>query len=192
MLDRTASMQAADSRRRALAREPGRRCRRSWPDLGPDDRAALDQLLLAQRGPVRAAPPEAVSRLLKDLKPAFGGGKLWGTACHWPAKLCPSAGADILSTLYVVSDLQSAACGNLAGRSGAAQDLEVRALPVGDVITPNLAVAALQLDSRDGENRLMRSSPSIAEEEAKSVKMKLVVDDKEVFSRPVALVAPAT
>jgi hypothetical protein len=183
MLDRTASLQASDS---GVARWPRAReaVQKILADLGPDDRAAL--ISCAARSEVLAgvAPPEGVGRLLKDLQPGCGTGSL-GDGLPLAAKLVSSVGSDFLPTLHLVSDLQAQACRNLAGHP-VPPNLEVRVAPAGDVIAPNLAVATLQLDSR-GTEPPHATIASFGAEETKEVKMTLVIDEKEAFSRTVAL-----
>lgn len=183
VLDRSASMTAAESAapRWQLAKES---IRKTLAELTSDDRAAI--IAGSTRAEVLsgAAPPEVVTRLLKDLQPGFGVANL-ADALQLARKLVANAGPDVAPTVYVLSDLQSSACRTL-GALPLPQDMEIRALKIGDVLAPNLAVAELQLDGRGSEPPHLVIA-NYSDEERKSVKVNFAVDGKEVFSRPVAL-----
>lgn len=183
VLDRSASMMASEntSSRWQLAKES---VRKILAELTPDDRAAIISCSAHSEVLSAAAPPDVIARRLKDFRPTFGTGRL-GDGLQLAQKLVAQASPELVPTLYIVSDLQSSACRTLSS-SPVPQDLEIRTLKIADILTPNLAVAEVQLDSRDGERPHLIIA-NYSDEEKKSVTVKLVLDGKEVQSRPVAL-----
>ncbi len=184
VLDRTASMQATDAG--AARWERARQAiEKALAGLGPNDRAALIGVAAQAETLSGLAPAEAISRLLKDLKPSSGGGSL-EAGLRLARQVVAGAGPEVVSTLYVASDFQSSGCANL-GASPLPLETEVRPLPAaGDMLAPNLGLAALQLDNRDGERPHLVIARH-TEEEFKTVKIRITVDDKEWQTRPVAL-----
>jgi hypothetical protein len=183
VVDRTASVQAVDSGgpRWPRVREA---LRKILADLTPDDRAALVGCGTRCEVLSGAAPPEMIERLLGDLQPTAGGAGL-GEGLQLAKQVVSSAGERFLPTIYVASDLQVNACRDLSICPLPAA-LEVQAVRVGDVLTPNVAVAGLSLDSR-GPERPHAILAQFGEEEAKQVKLTLAIDDKEIFARAIGL-----
>jgi hypothetical protein len=183
VIDRSASMQAADagSPRWPRAREAAQKI---LADLTPDDRAALISCSSHAEVLSGAAPAEVVTRLLKDLQPASGLGSL-GDGLQLAKKVVYAAGSHLVPTIYVVSDLQRNTCGNLAA-CPLPPTLEVRPVPSGDVLAPNLAVAALQLDNRETD-RPHALLANYASDETKTVRLKVALDEKELFTRTIPL-----
>jgi hypothetical protein len=183
VLDRSASMRAAEnaSPRWQLARDA---VRKMLTELTPDDRAAIIGCSARSEVLSGAAPPDTIARLLKELQPAFGPGHL-GDGLQLAKKLIANASPDIAATVYIVSDLQASDCLDL-NACPVPQEMEIKTLKIGDVLTPNLGVTELQLDSRAGERPHLIIA-NYSDEEKKSVTVNLVLDGKEVQSGPVAL-----
>jgi hypothetical protein len=187
VVDRTASMQATDggASRWARAKEA---MRKTLEELGPDDRAALVSCSSHAEVLSGAAPVEVVSRLLKDLQPACGTSPL-GDGLQLAGKIVSSAGADFVPIIHVISDLQCNGCQTMSA-CPLPREVEVKAATVGDVFAPNLAIAALQLESRDSDPPHVVIA-KYSDDDTKSVNLKLVVDEKEVVVRPVAMATGA-
>src|SRR5438477_7422367 len=143
VVDRSASMQAEEGGviRWTRAREAGKKILAA---LSANDRAALISCASHSEVISGAAPPEAVSALLKALEPTFGSGKI-GEALGMAARIASSAGAEVVSTIYLISDLQMSGCKDLAEHP-LPPGLEVKIIPTADVVNPNCAITELQLN----------------------------------------------
>src|SRR5438105_2740360 len=150
VVDRSASMRGSDagSPRWPRAQEA---MQKILAELTPNDRAAFISCSTHSEVLAGAGPSEGVMRLLKDLQPGYGTANL-GEGVQLAGKIISSAGADAASTIYVISDLQMSACKNLAS-CPIPPEVEVKAIKIGDMLSPNLAISALRLDSRDAERK---------------------------------------
>ncbi len=129
-----------------------------------------------------AAPPEAITRLIKELQPGYGSGNA-GQALQLAGQIVSSAGADSVSTIYVVSDLQVSGCQNLAAFP-VPPGVEAKAVKIGDILSPNLAVTDVRLDAREAERPYVVLA-NFSDEHLREARIKLILDGKEILSRPV-------
>src|ERR1051325_10551959 len=175
--DRSASMQASDA---GVPR--WRRARESMQkivsELTPNDRAALISCATHCEILSGAAPPEAIAQRIKGLQPTSGSGSL-AEGLQLAGKIVSSAGAGSVSTIYIISDLQWSACKNLAAYA-IPPEVEIKAIKVGDILTPNMAVQDFQFDNRDGD-RPHAVIASYSDEKPNAVKLNVLVDGKEVL-----------
>src|SRR5207249_5822679 len=116
--------------------------------LTSNDRAALISCASHSEVLSGAAPPEALGRLVKELQPTFGAAKV-GEGLRLAGNIVSTAGRDILSTIYVISDLQWSGCKELSS-CAVPSEIELKIIQTGDLATPNSAVTQLQLDTREG------------------------------------------
>ena len=183
VVDRTASMQAVEGGvvRWQRAKEA---MQKALGELTADDRAALVSSASHCEVLSGVAPPEVVARILQDLQPTFGKGSL-GEALKLAQSIVAGAGREWAPVIHVVSDLQANACQDLSA-CPLPPELEVRPVKVGDVLSPNLALAGLQLQSR-GTNPPHVLIVNHASDETRAVNLKLLVDEKEVLARTVLL-----
>ncbi len=183
VVDRTASLQASDG---ASPRWPRLReaVRRILAGLGPEDRAALISCGTRCDLLCGTAPPEVATRLFEPLQPGCGAASL-GEGLGLAKQVVASAGGGYVPTVYVVSDLQASSCRNLSAFPLPAQ-LEVRPVPIGDVLAPNLAVASLAIETQ-GPEQPHTIIANFAAEDTKTVKLTLTIDEKEILARPVTL-----
>ncbi len=144
LLDRSLSMQAnaSDGPKWLRAREL---VRQMLSQLKPQDRAAL--ISCGPRAEVLSgwAPATAVAPILSELTPTCGAASL-GEGLQLARRLLSLAerDAEASATLYIVTDLQRSGCEDLAS-CPVPEGVEVKLAPVGDLVTPNLAVMDLQV-----------------------------------------------
>src|SRR5207237_10595417 len=114
------------------------------------------------------------------LEPTFGSGKI-GEALGMAARIASSAGTEVVSTIYLISDLQMSGCKDLAEHP-LPPGLEVKIIPTADVVNPNCAITELQLDGRDADKPHVVVA-NFSDEPAKPVNIKLAIDGKDVLTR---------
>jgi Aerotolerance regulator N-terminal/von Willebrand factor type A domain len=188
LLDRSLSMQASatDGPKWVRARESARHI---LAELKPGDRAAL--VSCGPRAEVLSewAPPVAVSKALSELSPTDGAANL-GEGLQLARKLLSVAHADAGATLYVITDLQRSGCQNLASYP-VPEQVTVKLIPVGDLVTPNLAVMDLQVKANQ-EAEPHAVVASFSDEDTPDAKLQFAVDGQVVSSLPLALAAGAS
>src|SRR5260221_3169138 len=181
VLDRSASMQATDGGASRWQRAKDS-IQKILAGLTPNDRAALVNCASRSEVLSGAAPPEAITRLIKELHPGYGSGNA-GQALQLAGQIVSSAGADSVSTIYVVSDLQVSGCQNLAAFP-VPPGVEAKAVKIGDILSPNLAVTDVRLDAREAERPYVVLA-NFSDEHLREARIKLILDGKEILSRPV-------
>jgi hypothetical protein len=183
VLDRSVSMQAAgtDGPRWVRAKE---RLQKVLGGLGADDRAAL--VGCAGRAEVLAgfAPAPAVARTLAELQPGWGGASL-SEGLQQAVRLVSLGDPGAISTLYLVSDLQRSSCESLAS-CPIPLGIQVKLLPVGDLLSPNLAVTRLEPDPENGARPHVVVN-SYSDEDSRDVRLEVRVDGQVAASSSINL-----
>jgi hypothetical protein len=151
--------------------------------VAPQDQAALVSCGARTEILSNLAPPDAVLRVLDKLEPGAGTADL-GEGLQIALKLLAGAAPGARATLCVVSDLQLSACKNLSARP-LPNEVTVKVINVGDILTPNLAVADLRLGGQ-GPEAPHALVMNFSDEEDKSAKLVLSVDGKEALTRALA------
>jgi hypothetical protein len=188
VLDRSVSMRTVGTAgsRWAQARELVNQIMR---DLHPDDRLALVSCSTQAEVVSGFAPPATVAKALGELTPLYGTSNL-GEGLKQAAALVRTADAKLPVTVYVVSDLQRSACQQLSAFP-IPSTAEVKTLAVGDLYTPNLALAELTVDAQT-ELKPHASVANFSDEDKANVAVELVVDDKPATSRMLSIKSGAT
>jgi hypothetical protein len=188
VLDRSASMQAVgtDGPRWSQAKE---RVRKVLTALGPDDRAAI--VGCSHRADVIAgfAPPAEIIRTMGVLQPSFDVSNL-GEGLQQAARLVALGDPAATSTIYVVSDLQRSACQDLASGS-IPLEVDVKLVPVGDRVSPNLALTQLELGDPNGARPHLVVS-SFSDEDTRDLQLEIGVDGKATWSSSISLKSGAS
>ncbi|MBM3835478.1 MAG: VWA domain-containing protein [Verrucomicrobia bacterium] len=183
VIDRSASTQAmeTDGQRWVRAKD---RIQKMLSELIADDRVAL--VGCASKAEVIAgfAPPAGHSTVLNELLPTFETSNL-GEGLRQASKLMVLGDPDIVSTIYVVSDLQRSATQSLASYP-VPNGIEVKLLNVGDLLTPNFGIADLQVGvGTEAKPHLVAAS--FSDEDNAEVALELNIDGKAALSRTVSL-----
>lgn len=188
VVDRSASMQAlgSDGPRWIRAKE---RAQKILAELKPDDRAALIGCSSHSDVISGFAPPASIAKTLADLQPTFGTSNA-GEGLRQAVKLVSLGDPSVHSTIYMVSDLQRSACQNLSSYP-LPQEIEFKLLEVGDLISPNLAINQLEVESRDGA-KPQAIVASFSDEDAADVTLDLSIDGQGAFSRSFSLKSGAS
>lgn len=188
IVDRSASMQAADT---GVSRwvQAKKRIEQALGELKLEDRAAL--IGCSSHADILSgfAPPTVINKLLGDLQPAFGSSDL-SEGLRQASRLVSMGDASAVSTICVVSDFQRGACGNLAA-SPIRQNVELKLLGVGDLLTPNLAVSRLQTEVRE-DSKPHVVLANFSDEDSPSASVDLMIDGKKAFSRSIGLKSGAS
>jgi hypothetical protein len=187
LLDRSLSMQAtaSDGPKWVRARESARQI---LSQLKLDDRAAL--VSCGSRAEVLSewAPAAAVGRLLPELQPTCGAANMCD-GLQQARRLLSLVPPESAATLYIISDLQRTGCQNLAS-CPIPQQVEIKLITVGDLVTPNLAIMDLQIDARqDAPPHAVLAN--LSDEDAPDLKLQLSVDGQVIASHALALGAGA-
>lgn len=185
VLDRSLSLQATDSGGIRWANAK-RVTRELLASLKGDDQAAL--VLCADRATVASgfAPAPVVAQLLADLTPGSGVSDL-SDGFREAARLVSTADPKAVPSIVVVSDLQRASAQNLSG-APLPSGIEVQVLPVGDLASPNLAVADLNLELR--EDALPHAVITHhGDEDADALETELLLDGKSALVKALPLKA---
>jgi hypothetical protein len=183
VLDSSASMLAtgSDGQRWTLAKD---RIQKILGALTPDDRVALVECAAHANVLSGFAPPASVAQLLRDLLPAYGTSTL-SEGLQQAVRLLSDSGRNSLASIYVVSDLQKSACRTISS-CPIPQELEVKVLPVGELVSPNLAV--LQLEPQAGDGAPPRAVVgSFSDEDTASVRLDLAIDERVVSSQALSI-----
>ncbi|PYJ97900.1 MAG: hypothetical protein DME23_13470 [Verrucomicrobia bacterium] len=117
------------------------------------------------------APPAQLKPRLDKLQPGFGAGDL-GAGLRQAVKLLSASATGRSSVIYVISDLQPAACEKLADAK-VPQDIEIKILSVGEPDIANLAVSELSI--ADTGSATVGVS-NFSSRDAREVEMELVID----------------
>jgi len=186
VLDRSASMLATgtEGQRWTLAKA---RMQKALSDLQADDSAALIECAAHADVISGFAPPETLTQVLRDLPPGYGTSNL-SEGLQQALRLLSGNAANSLSSIYLVTDLQKAACRNLT-TCPVPQDIEIKVLPVGDLASPNVAI--LQLDILPQEGSGPQVSIASFSDEDSSVKLDLSVDNRPFASEDIRLTGGA-
>jgi hypothetical protein len=187
LLDRSLSMQAnaTDGPKWIRARES---VRQILNQLKADDRAAL--ISCGPRAEVLAewAPAALVARSLAELQPTCGSGNL-AEGLQLSRRLLTLVPRDSAAILYIVSDFQRTVSQNIAS-CPIPQQVEVKLIGVGDLMTPNLAITDLQVENQPN-TRPHVALASFTDEDMPDLKLQLLVDGQVVESHSLALPAGA-
>jgi hypothetical protein len=188
VLDRSASMRAisSDGQRWSKAKEQASKI---LAGLQRDDRAALISCSSHTDVLSGLAPAGVVEKLLGGLLPAYGTSDL-AQGLQQAVKLVSATDPHIVSTVYVISDLQRSACHKL-GSTPLPQSLDIKLIPVGDLASPNLALTDVEVESHEGA-RPHAVLANYSDEEIPGATLELNVDGQNAFSRPLRLGAGAT
>jgi hypothetical protein len=135
------------------------------------------------------SPPAVASKVLDELEPGYGTSDL-GEGLRQAVSLASTAASRVATTIYVVSDLQRAACQNLAS-SPVPHEIEVKALSVGDLVSPNLALTQLEMDSFQGGKAQVKVA-NFSEEAHSGVAVDLSLDGTSILTRTLNLNAGAS
>lgn len=157
--------------------------------LSGDDRVAL--ITGAAKPSVASgfAPPSVISAIVADLLPDTAPGDV-AEGLREANRLVSVADPALETTIAIVSDFQRTGAANLANVP-LPPKLTVKTLPVGDLLTPNLAVTELNLES--GENRVPHATVvSYSDEDNPGIEASLVVDGKVTWTRGFSLGAGAS
>ncbi len=188
VLDRSLSLQATDSGGVRWANAK-RVTRELLASLKGDDQAAL--ILCADRATVASgfAPASVVAQLLADLTPGSGVSDL-SDGFREGARLVSTADPKAVPSIVVVSDLQRASFQNLSS-APLPSGIDVQVLPVGDLASPNLAVADLNLEPReDAQPHAVITHHG--DEDTEALETELLVDGKSALVKTLPLKAGAS
>lgn len=185
VLDQSLSMQATDragtkwDRAKVIVAE-------ALSALKPADRAAL--ITCSSQAEILAewAPPTLIQRRLEPLHATFETGNI-GPGLQKAAQLFTYVDRGAKKTVYIISDLQRSACQGLA-EFPLPGETEVKIVSVSDLMSPNMALADLQLDGNS------RSTPraaivSYSDEDMSQTKLDLQIDGHEISSATIGLPA---
>jgi hypothetical protein len=183
VLDRSASMHAigTDGQRWAQAKD---RVEKALSELKPDDRAALIGCSSQTEVLSGFAAPAVIGKLLGDLQATYGTSNL-GEGVQQAVKLLSLGEPKVISSIYIVSDLQRSACQSLAS-APVPDQIEVKLFAVGDLFSPNLAISQLQLEST-GSAKPQLTASNFSDEDSPNVTLDLSIDGKAAFSRQINL-----
>jgi hypothetical protein len=187
VLDRSLSMQAnaADGPKWPRARES---VHQILGELKPDDRAALVGCAASAEVLSAWAPSALVNKIVMELEPTCGAANL-GNGLEQARKLLSTGDSKAASEIYVVSDLQRTSCPDLAAYP-VPPGAQIKVLNIGDLVTPNLAIADLQLEPTDGQKPHVVLA-SFSDEDNPALQLDLKLDGKAVETQTVALSAGA-
>ena len=122
--------------------------------------------------------------LIADLKPSAVASEL-GLGLKEALRLLETSEPTLAKTVVMISDLQRTSTLNLHS-TVLPKDVALKVIPVGDLFTPNFAVAELNLESGD-ERRPHATVVSYSDEDRAEVRTELWVDGTRVQSRSVTL-----
>ncbi len=188
VLDRSLSMQAS---------VPGgtkwdqakQEARKRLAELGPNDRAALVTCGFQAETLSAWASPAAVSQRVAELEPTSGAASL-SDALQQVQHLLSFRDPSAEATLCVISDFQRNSCQNL-GAHPLPREIKIEAVPVGDLLTPNLAITGLQSETRDGSDPHAIVS-SYSDEACPKLELELRIDGTNRSSAALSLEAGAS
>jgi len=183
VLDRSLSMQARDGAgtRWETARN---RIRQQLDALTSADRVALVTTAARTETVTPFSPPSVVAARLSELTPTHTAGDL-APGLREAVRLLTQAERGPDPSILLVSDLQRDAVQSLDS-APVPPGIDLRVVAIGDLLTPNLSVADLRLDSGE-TNRPFATIASHSDEPAKSLEARLSVDGKPVWTRPLSL-----
>lgn len=138
---------------------------------------------LAEPGPAAAA-----LKALDSAKPTLAAGDL-GDGFQLAARLFATDSARYSNTVYVVSDLQRSSSRKV-GNVPLPPEVKVELVNIGDIHTPNVAVAEVQLAVASGQTSAVMVANFDAEDTG-PLKVRLLVDGKEAAARDLQLRAAA-
>lgn len=183
LIDRTLSMQAngPGTTKWEQAKDAARKL---LAGLGPADRAALVGCGFQAEVLSGWAPPAVVSQRIADLEPTAGGASL-GEGLQHARHLLTFRDPSAAATLCIVSDFQRSACQNLSAYP-LPREVRIQTAPVGDLLTPNVAVTGLQSEPKDGAGPHTTVS-SYSDETVSKIELALRVDGNPVSSATLSL-----
>lgn len=183
VLDRSLSMQARDGNasRWDSARN---RIRQQLDSLTPADRVALVTTAARTETVTPFSPPSVVAAKLAELTPSHSTGDL-APGLREAVRLLSQAERGPDAAILLVSDLQRDATTGIDS-APVPPGIDLRLVHVGDVLTPNLSVTDLQLDSGD-TNRPFVTIASHSDEPASSLPASLVIDGRPAWTRSLTL-----
>ena len=188
VLDRSASMQAADTGGARWARAKDA-VRRVLTELAADDRAAVISCAAQVDVLCPLSPPAVVAKRVGDLPPTCGPANL-GEGLQQACRLAVGRDPAVATIIYVVTDLQRNSCQNLASYP-IPLETEIQLLNTGDRFTPNLAVTDLQTEPNDGA-KPHAVVTSYADEDRAEVRVQFSIDGKRMAALPIPLGAGAS
>ncbi|MSU36904.1 MAG: hypothetical protein EXS36_17765 [Pedosphaera sp.] len=185
VLDTSASLQVTDSGGVRWTRSQ-KAARGLLTSLKAGDRAAL--VICGGRATIASgfAPPSVVTQKLADLMPGAGGGDL-SDGLREAARLPALGDPRLITSIAVISDLQRASAQNLSAAPLPA-DVEVNMLPIGDLISPNIAVSELNLEPVN-DTKPHAIITSYGDEDLPVLETEFLIDGKVILSQPVSLAA---
>lgn len=128
--------------------------------------------------------PSVAAATIADLKPSAVAAEL-GLGLKEALRLLETSEPTLEKTVVVISDLQRTSTLNLHS-TVLPKDVALKVIPVGDLFTPNFAVAELNLEPGD-ERRPHATVVSYSDEDRAEVRTELWVDGARVQSRTVTL-----
>lgn len=178
VLDRSASMLATgtDGSRWSVAKD---RIVKTLSGLAPEDLVAVVESATHATVLSGFAPPIKVEQMLRDLGPGYGTGNL-SDGLREAVRLLDGRSTSSKSTIYVVSDFQKSGCRSLAA-CPIPQDIEVTAVPVGDLFVPNVAILGLDARAHDGAGPRV-SIASFSDEDKVAGTLSVQFDEQQVSS----------
>lgn len=185
ILDRSASMQAGATGGERW-RQAAERVKKALSEFTADDRAALIGCAGHSDLISGFAPPASIAKLLAELQPGYGVANL-SEGLRQAGKLLAASDPRLASTIYLVSDLQRSGCQNL-GSAPLPEGVEVKLLNVGDLLSPNVALTQLQIETEDA-GRPKAVAVNFSDEESGPLTLEFSVDGKSSFSRALSLPA---
>lgn len=188
VLDRSMSLMAGDDAGLRWS-NAGKKIRELLGSLTANDQVAL--ISCAGRTEVLSgfAPPALISAKLDSLQPLYASSDL-ADGLREATRLLTTGAPGFTRSIAVVSDLQRTAVDRISG-APIPPGLEVKILQVGELITPNIAVTDLQLDTGD-TNRPFATIANLGDEDLMAGQAEFRVDDKPLWTRPLQLKAGAS
>ncbi|MBI5388370.1 MAG: VWA domain-containing protein [Verrucomicrobia bacterium] len=156
--------------------------------LQPGDRAALVSCAARCEVLSEFAPPEVIAKLVEQLQPAPTAGEL-GDALRLAARILALTAPRTTNSLCIVSDLQRSSCRALASFP-IPNNADVKIIPIGDLLTPNLAVADLKLQA-SAAAQPQATIASFSDETSKPFAAELLFDGKPATKWQITLAAGA-
>lgn len=183
VLDQSLSMQARDGNASRWDRARDQ-LRQQLASLTPADRVALVTTAHRVETLTPFSPPSVVAARLDQLKPTHAAGEL-APGLREAVRLLAQAERGPSPSILLVTDLQRDALNGIEA-TAVPPGIDLRLVHVGDLLTPNLAIADLQIDSSD-TNRPFTTIVSHADEPAHSLEAQLLLDGKAAWQRPIPL-----
>lgn len=180
ILDRSASMQAGDASPWRKARDEAHRL---IAGLRPDDRVAVIASPGQSAGIPEFLPPQVAEKRVADLNATVAAGQL-SDGLKQAVKAISTTRPENERAIYILSDLQRNGSIN-TGSVPLPRDVPVHVVDLGDRYLPNVSVADLQPEARDGSEAHTRVASY--SEEVSTVKVNFSIDGKESSSTSVTV-----